>query len=93
MFRKRNIQWVADVPRTEHGREVSMESPIAQRVTAYVDRTGETRESLAKRLGMSRGSLYEKLSDNREFTLSEAYELSKILGCSVNDLMYPPERA
>lgn len=63
-----------------------METSIGQCVTEYMDRTGDTLDSVAERLGMGRDSLAERLSGRVEFTLREAFDLSRILGCTVDEL-------
>ena len=69
-----------------------MEMAIKQRVGAYLEGTGSTKEQLAHDLGISRGALYAKLNGTSDFTLPEAYALSKLLGCTVEDLRVPIAR-
>lgn len=59
---------------------------LKDRVAIYCAHTGATRESIARRIGMSTTSFWAKLNGKTEFKLSEAEALSKILGCSVDDL-------
>jgi transcriptional regulator with XRE-family HTH domain len=59
---------------------------LKDRVAIYCLHTGETRESIAKRLGVSTVTLRSKLNGETEFKLSEAEALASILGCSVDEL-------
>ena len=45
-----------------------------------------TRDALADSLGMSRSSFFNKVRGSYEFSLSEAYALSRILGVSLDEL-------
>lgn len=63
---------------------------IKERVGAYLAREGKTKAELAKELGMSRVTLHSKLNGECEFWLSEARELARILGCTVDDLRVSP---
>lgn len=67
-----------------------METAIRQRVGAYLESTGTTKEQLAHDLGISRGALYAKLNGTTDFSLPEAYSLARILGCSMDDLRVSP---
>ena len=69
-----------------------MEMAIKQRVGAYLEGTGTTKEQLAHDLGISRGALYAKLNGTSDFSLPEAYKLSHLLGCTVEDLRVPIAR-
>lgn len=59
---------------------------LKDRVSIYCLHTGETRESIAKRLGMTPVTLRSKLNGETEFKLSEAEALASILGCTVDEL-------
>lgn len=63
---------------------------IRERVGAFTERTGTTKQELAEKLGMSRVTLHNKLMGNSEFSLSEAQKLAGILGCTVDDLRVSP---
>lgn len=67
-----------------------MESIIRKRLGSFLEDTGTTKEKLASDLGMSRSALYSKLHGETEFSLAEAYKLSRILGCTVEDLRKEP---
>lgn len=60
------------------------------RVAAYCAVTGTTKDELARDLGMTRQTLHSKLTGETEFKLSEAVQLSKILGCDVDELTKIP---
>lgn len=68
------------------GKEVVGLELLKDRVAIYCLRTGDTRERIAKQLGMSAVTLRSKLNGETEFRLSEAEELAKILGCSIDEL-------
>ena len=93
MFRRLNIYYpcVVSARNIERG-EKPMEMAIKQRVGAYLEGTGTTKEQLAHDLGISRGALYAKLNGTSDFTLPEAYALSQLLGCTVEDLRVPIAR-
>lgn len=59
---------------------------LKDRVAIHCLRTGDTRENIARKLGMSAVTLRSKLNGETEFRLSEAEDLAKILGCSVDEL-------
>lgn len=63
---------------------------IKERVGAYLMREGMTKKKLAQELDMSVVSLNSKLNGNTEFSVSEAIRLSKILGCSLSELVSSP---
>jgi len=59
---------------------------LKDRVAIHCLHTGDTRESIARQLGMSVVTLRSKLNGETEFKLSEAEALASILGCSVDEL-------
>lgn len=60
---------------------------LKELIACYCARTGDTRQNIAKQLGISPRSLYAKLNGEVEFKLSEAERLSQILGYeSVDEL-------
>lgn len=59
---------------------------LQQFVNDYVDGHNTTKEALAKEAGIGRTSFFSKIRGTSEFTLSEAYRLSSILGCTIDDL-------
>ena len=63
---------------------------IRERVGAYLERDGETKKSIAHSLEMTTATLNNKLNGVTEFTMSEAIQLSKILGCTLSELTNSP---
>ena len=59
---------------------------LQQFVNDYVETHNTTKESLAKQAKIGRTSFFSKIRGASEFTLSEAYRLATILGCSLDDL-------
>ena len=59
---------------------------IQEKVGQYVEANGTTMSSIADALGISRSSLFNKLRGSNEFSLSEAFNLSRMLGLSLDDL-------
>ncbi|HAM15890.1 MAG TPA: transcriptional regulator [Eggerthellaceae bacterium] len=55
-------------------------------VTDYVVKNGTTKDALAEKVEIGRTSFFSKLRGTSEFSLSEAYRLSRELGCSMDDL-------
>lgn len=66
---------------------------IQEAVEAYIAETNSTKEALAKKLGMGRTSLFSKLRGASEFSLEEAYLLSRELEVTLDQLyaMIPPK--
>jgi len=56
------------------------------RLAAYLVTANKTRDDVSKELGISRRSLQKKIDGETEFKFSEAIELSRMFGCSLNDL-------
>lgn len=67
-----------------------MKEAIKERLGAYLAGTGSTKASVAKHLGISMQTLYSKLRGESEFTLSQAFALADLMGCSVDDLRRRP---
>lgn len=63
---------------------------IKERVGAYLEREGKTKQELASELGMTTVTLGHKLNGRTDFTFSQAIRLSEILGCTVGDLRESP---
>lgn len=59
---------------------------LQEKVGQYVEANGTTMSSVADALGISRSSLFNKLRGSNEFSLSEAFNLSRMLGLSLDDL-------
>lgn len=59
---------------------------IKDAVDQYLGDNNMTKEVLAEELGMGRSALFNKLRGSNEFSLPEAYKLSRMLGCTLDDL-------
>ena len=59
---------------------------IKEAVDDYLDDNEMTKEALAEELGMSRSALFNKLRGSNELTLPEAYKLSRLLSCTLDEL-------
>ena len=51
----------------------------------YASDNGKTIADIAGDLGMGRVSLFNKMRGKYDFTLEEAYMLSRKLGCTIDD--------
>lgn len=58
---------------------------LQEKVGEYAEAKGTTREAIADKMGISRSSFFNKLRGSYEFSLSEAFTLSRILGVSLDD--------
>ena len=59
---------------------------LQEKVGQYVEDNETTMGAVADALGISRSSLFNKLRGSNEFSLSEAFALSRLLGLSLDDL-------
>lgn len=59
---------------------------LQEKVGQYVEANETTMGAVADALGISRSSLFNKLRGSNEFSLSEAFTLSRLLGLSLDDL-------
>lgn len=59
---------------------------LSEKVGEYAEKNNETRDSIADKLGISRSSFFNKVRGSYEFSLSEAYKLSHLLGVSLDEL-------
>ncbi len=59
---------------------------LSEKVGEYAEKNGETKDSIADKLGISRSSFFNKLRGAYEFSFSEAYDLSRLLGISMDEL-------
>ena len=57
---------------------------LQKKVGEYVEASGVTMGSVADTLGISRSSLFNKLRGASEFSLSEAFKLSRMLGMTLD---------
>lgn len=58
---------------------------VRDSIDAYAKASGLTREDIATRLGICPSTLYGKMRGDYEFTMREAYLLSKSMGCTLDD--------
>ena len=58
---------------------------LQERVGQYTEANGTTMGAVASTLGISRSSLFNKLRGSNEFSLSEAFRLSRMLGLSLDE--------
>lgn len=70
--------------------KTTITAAIRERVGAYLERDGVTKQNLAKQLGVSTVTLGSKLNGATEFSITEAIRLSQILGCTLNELISSP---
>lgn len=63
---------------------------IKANVEIFVDKHATTKDAVAKAIGISRSSLYDKLSGKRPWMLVEVMDLASYMGCTVNDLLSMP---
>lgn len=66
---------------------------LQEKVGRYVEANGTTMSAVADSLGISRSSLFNKLRGSNEFSLSEAFSLSRMLGLSLDELYQLTEAA
>lgn len=59
---------------------------LQEKVGQYVEANEATMGAVADQIGMSRSSLFNKLKGYSEFSLSEAFSLSRILSVSLDEL-------
>ena len=58
---------------------------IAEKVGAWLLKTGNTKARLAKELGMSAATLNNRLSGETEWTWKEVCDLANVLSCKLSD--------
>lgn len=63
---------------------------IAANIDAYVRTSATTKDAIAKAIGISRSSLYDKLNGKRPWMLTEVIDLAGFMDCTVNDLLRMP---
>ncbi|WP_302152567.1 helix-turn-helix transcriptional regulator [uncultured Enorma sp.] len=59
---------------------------LQEKVGQYIEANETTMSAVAEALGISRSSLFNKLRGSNEFSLSEAFGLSRMLGLSLDEL-------
>lgn len=63
---------------------------IKANIEEYIDENATTKDAIAQAIGISRSSLYDKLSGKRPWMLSEVIDLASFMNCTVNDLLCMP---
>jgi DNA-binding XRE family transcriptional regulator len=63
---------------------------IKANIECYIDGHATTKDAIAQAMGISRSSLYDKLSGKRPWMLSEVIDLARFMNCTVNDLLNMP---
>lgn len=63
-----------------------MEETIRQNIKNFVSDNNTTLSAVARHLGISRSSLYEKLAGNRPWLLTEVIDLAAFMGCEEKDV-------
>lgn len=58
---------------------------IQQAVSDHVSDRNTTKDAFAEEVGIGRSAFFMKLRGDTEFTLSEAYRMSRKLGCTVDE--------
>lgn len=58
---------------------------FTEKVGAWLLVAGNTKQLLAKQLGMSTGTLNNRLSGENEWTWNEVCRLADVLGCNLSD--------
>ena len=58
---------------------------LQDKVSSYAEAEGVTREAIASEIGVSRSSVFNKGRGDNEFSLGEAFRLSRLLGVSLDD--------
>ena len=59
---------------------------VYEAVSDYVADNSTTKDAVAESLEIGRSTFFMKVRGASEFTLPEAYRLSRMLGCSIDDL-------
>ena len=63
-----------------------MTDKINEKLGAWLLENGNTREVLAKRIGISRPALQARLSGTAKWNWEEVIKVSQITGCDMNEL-------
>ena len=61
-------------------------SKLKELVDGYIDEHQTTREAIARELGMSKSSYFQKMRGEYDFSFEEAYKLSKMLDVTMDEL-------
>lgn len=60
---------------------------VATRLVRQMSETGTNNADLAAQLGMSEATLVRRLTSSTSFTVAELAQASRVLGCSLADLI------
>ena len=63
-----------------------MTQVINEKIGAWLLRDGNTKEMLADEIGLTRPTLYKRLSNDSDWKWEEVVQVSRIVGCSLNEL-------
>lgn len=59
---------------------------LQKMIDDYAKARGVTKDAIADKLGISRSSFFNKMRGSYEFSLSEAFALSRMLGITLDEL-------
>ncbi len=59
---------------------------LQEMIGEYADEHCMTKDAIADKLGISRSSFFNKMRGSYDFSLSEAFALSRMLGITLDDL-------
>jgi len=63
---------------------------IRANIEQYISDHDTTKDAIASAIGISRSSLYDKLSGKRPWMLIEVIDLADFMSCTVDDLLSLP---
>ena len=58
---------------------------LREKVERYMNENNATFETVAEKIGVCRTSLFNKMRGDNEFSLSEAFRFSRLLGLSLDE--------
>lgn len=58
---------------------------VQQAINDYTKANSITKDAFAERVGIRRSAFFMKQRGESEFTLSEAYRISREIGCTLDD--------
>lgn len=71
-------------------RQVEAQQRIGRAINVWATIRGISKAELAKRVGMSRQSFYERLRGDATLGIAEVELIAEVLNVSVGDLLEPP---
>jgi len=69
----------------------TLTTQITARVTEAMERTGQTKNGLAKAIGTPRTTFNRKLDGHAQFTLVELFAISKLTKTPIGDFLPDPD--